>query len=410
MSLARSPSTNRRWTSRSLLPLLVIGRHWLLQLRGFFVNAYSVASHRRDSRPGRGGAGVVADKHSSTARCFGSCRLRLVGCCLWCGAGGAGCAKSGGPSTYFLPCGAAGWTRQSPGTGRPGAVSSAGAAARGGLAGRLPRGLAVDWQGSEQRAFRFPPADLLAPVPHPTDLGRAHPTGRRRSQHAEIARSCAAARVDDHLDFDPGHLTDVHRGTAGDTLVRSDCVPRRSGSAGCCPRTQGRRPCSPACCSPTPGPAHGPGRAGRAAQSLSPEQDRSAGTSRDHRKSHLVIDSLAHRRPGPYPLQTANTVHAEDELLGHRLAADLALYGVLDQLVNDPTVTLNRAVALAQVRSRVSPCWRPQGRPQARAAPQGARCPPTCRRSPVIRAWKTGWTPAAPSATWSADTCYTRPP
>jgi RNA polymerase sigma factor (sigma-70 family) len=65
----------------------------------------------------------------------------------------------------------------------------------------------------------------------------------------------------------------------------------------------------------------------------------------------LVTESLSRRRPGPYQLQAAiSAVHAE---AGTYEDTDwpqiLALYGVLDRLADDPMVTLNRAVALAQV-------------------------------------------------------------
>jgi RNA polymerase sigma factor (sigma-70 family) len=65
----------------------------------------------------------------------------------------------------------------------------------------------------------------------------------------------------------------------------------------------------------------------------------------------LVTEALGQRRPGPYQLQAAiNAVHAEaptyDETDWRQI---LALYEVLDRLAHDPVVTLNRAVALAQV-------------------------------------------------------------
>jgi RNA polymerase sigma factor (sigma-70 family) len=65
----------------------------------------------------------------------------------------------------------------------------------------------------------------------------------------------------------------------------------------------------------------------------------------------LVTEALGQHRPGPYQLQAAiNAVHAEaatyDETDWPQI---LALYGVLDRLADDPVVTLNRAVALAQV-------------------------------------------------------------
>ena len=65
----------------------------------------------------------------------------------------------------------------------------------------------------------------------------------------------------------------------------------------------------------------------------------------------LVTESLRRHRPGPYQLQAAiNALHAEaasyDETDWPQI---LALYGVLDRLADDPVVTLNRAVALAQV-------------------------------------------------------------
>ena len=65
----------------------------------------------------------------------------------------------------------------------------------------------------------------------------------------------------------------------------------------------------------------------------------------------LVTEALSQHRPGPYQLQAAiNAVHAEAATYE---ATDwpqiLALYGVLDRLADDPVVTLNRGVALAQV-------------------------------------------------------------
>ena len=65
----------------------------------------------------------------------------------------------------------------------------------------------------------------------------------------------------------------------------------------------------------------------------------------------LVTDALQRHRPGPYQLQAAiSAVHAEaataDETDWPQI---LALYTVLDRLADDPIVTLNRAVALAQV-------------------------------------------------------------
>jgi predicted RNA polymerase sigma factor len=66
----------------------------------------------------------------------------------------------------------------------------------------------------------------------------------------------------------------------------------------------------------------------------------------------LVTESLARRRPGPYQLQAAiNAVHAEAASYAETdWAQILALYVVLDGLADDPMVTLNRAVALAQVQ------------------------------------------------------------
>jgi RNA polymerase sigma factor (sigma-70 family) len=83
------------------------------------------------------------------------------------------------------------------------------------------------------------------------------------------------------------------------------------------------------------------------------EQDRS----RWHREmitegTALVTAALSRRRPGPYQLQAAITaVHAEAESYEETdWPQILALYGVLDRLADDPVVTLNRAVALAQVQ------------------------------------------------------------
>ena len=66
----------------------------------------------------------------------------------------------------------------------------------------------------------------------------------------------------------------------------------------------------------------------------------------------LVTDSLTQHRPGPYQLQAAiNAVHAEAASYAETdWPQILALYGVLDRLADDPMVTLNRAVALAQVQ------------------------------------------------------------
>jgi RNA polymerase sigma factor (sigma-70 family) len=65
----------------------------------------------------------------------------------------------------------------------------------------------------------------------------------------------------------------------------------------------------------------------------------------------LITQSLSRHRPGPYQLQAAiNALHAEatsyDDTDWPQI---LALYGVLDRLADDPVVTLNRAVAVAQV-------------------------------------------------------------
>jgi predicted RNA polymerase sigma factor len=66
----------------------------------------------------------------------------------------------------------------------------------------------------------------------------------------------------------------------------------------------------------------------------------------------LVTESLARRRPGPYQLQAAiSALHAEAESYQETdWPQILALYGVLDRLADDPMVTLNRVVALAQVQ------------------------------------------------------------
>jgi RNA polymerase sigma factor (sigma-70 family) len=65
----------------------------------------------------------------------------------------------------------------------------------------------------------------------------------------------------------------------------------------------------------------------------------------------LVTEALSQHRPGPYQLQAAiNAVHAEASTYEETdWPQILALYGVLDRLAADPVVTLNRAVALAQV-------------------------------------------------------------
>lgn len=65
----------------------------------------------------------------------------------------------------------------------------------------------------------------------------------------------------------------------------------------------------------------------------------------------LVTQALQQHRPGPYQLQAAiNAVHAEAATYEQTdWPQILALYGVLDRLADDPVVTLNRAVALAQV-------------------------------------------------------------
>lgn len=65
----------------------------------------------------------------------------------------------------------------------------------------------------------------------------------------------------------------------------------------------------------------------------------------------LVTDALEQHRPGPYQLQAAiNALHGEAATFEDTdWPQILALYGVLDRLAADPVVTLNRAVALAQV-------------------------------------------------------------
>lgn len=70
----------------------------------------------------------------------------------------------------------------------------------------------------------------------------------------------------------------------------------------------------------------------------------------------LVTASLARHRPGPYQLQAAiNAVHAEAEsYVQTDWPQILALYEVLDRLADDPVVTLNRAVALAQVNGPIA--------------------------------------------------------
>ena len=83
-----------------------------------------------------------------------------------------------------------------------------------------------------------------------------------------------------------------------------------------------------------------------------PEQDRSRWDQAAIAEGiDLVTESLARRRPGPYQLQAAiNALHAEAESYEQTdWPQILALYGVLDRLADDPVVTLNRAVALAQV-------------------------------------------------------------
>lgn len=66
----------------------------------------------------------------------------------------------------------------------------------------------------------------------------------------------------------------------------------------------------------------------------------------------VVTESLSRHRPGPYQLQGAiNALHAEAATYAETdWPQILALYGVLDRLADDPMVTLNRAVALAQVQ------------------------------------------------------------
>ena len=66
----------------------------------------------------------------------------------------------------------------------------------------------------------------------------------------------------------------------------------------------------------------------------------------------VLTQSLAAHRPGPYQLQAAiSAIHAEADTYAETdWPQILALYDVLDALAADPVVTLNRAVALAQVR------------------------------------------------------------
>ena len=65
----------------------------------------------------------------------------------------------------------------------------------------------------------------------------------------------------------------------------------------------------------------------------------------------LVTVALGQHRPGPYQLQAAITaLHAEARTYEDTDWPQIvALYGVLDRLADDPVVTLNRAVAVAQV-------------------------------------------------------------
>ena len=83
-----------------------------------------------------------------------------------------------------------------------------------------------------------------------------------------------------------------------------------------------------------------------------PEQDRSLWNRAGIAEGiALVTEALSRRRPGPYQLQAAiSALHAEapshDETDWPQI---LALYEVLDDLADDPIITLNRAVAVAQV-------------------------------------------------------------
>ena len=83
------------------------------------------------------------------------------------------------------------------------------------------------------------------------------------------------------------------------------------------------------------------------------EQDRSRWDRSQIEEGIAVLTrSLAAHRPGPYQLQAAiSAIHAEaDTYAATDWPQILALYDVLDALADDPVVTLNRAVALAQVR------------------------------------------------------------
>ena len=126
------------------------------------------------------------------------------------------------------------------------------------------------------------------------------------------------------------------------------------------------------------------------------EQDRRRWDRRQIDEGIAVLTrSLAAHRPGPYQLQAAiSAVHAEAETYA---ATDwpqiLALYDVLDALADDPVVTLNRAVALAQVRGPAAGLGlaRDRGsRPAAGRPPPGA-----CRaRPPAPRRWAGPTTPS----------------
>ncbi|MER6948293.1 sigma-70 family RNA polymerase sigma factor [Nonomuraea sp. NPDC000554] len=65
----------------------------------------------------------------------------------------------------------------------------------------------------------------------------------------------------------------------------------------------------------------------------------------------LLTDALPRKRPGPYQLQAAiAAVHAEARRFEDTDWAQIAaLYQVLDQLADNPVVTLNRAVAVAML-------------------------------------------------------------
>ncbi len=163
-----------------------------------------------------------------------------------------------------------------------------------------------------------------------------------------------AARLDVVLHVIYLIFTEGHTATAGDALIRGDLCTEAIRLARLVRRVLPEEPeVGGLLAQMLLTDARRDARTGPAGQ-LVPlaEQDRSRWDQAEITEGiALVTESLGRRRPGPYQLQAAiNAVHAEagtyDDTDWPQI---LALYDVLDRLADDPMVTLNRAVAMAQV-------------------------------------------------------------